>query len=184
MSKWKMSLLISVTIPAILLAGCTTDKDVVIKPDKEPSQIVQVDEREPVKLSVVEVSDLYAEDKSLLDYTEELAELGYPESYKEILLEQEQDYGDGHGHGFTKKGLVYEVEDGFAMIEYDADTDDVLAITGYQNEQELILQEMKTKAFAKESEQIAEQDETKKAELQKEVDAMWAEIGELETHPE
>jgi hypothetical protein len=59
-----------------------------------------------------------------------------------------------------------------------------LAITGYQNEQELILQEMKTKAFAKESEQIAEQDETKKAELQKEVDAMWAEIGELETHPE
>ena len=144
MSKWKKSLLISVTIP--------------------------------VKLSVVEVSDLYAEDKSLSDYTEELAELGYPEPYKEILLEQE--------HELTKKGLVYEVEDGFAMIEYDADTDDVLAITGYQNEQELILQEMKTKAFAKESEQIAEQDETKKAELQKEVDAMWAEIGELETHPE
>lgn len=171
-----MNLLIFVTIPAILLAGCTADKEAVIKPDKEPSQVVQVDEREPVKLSVVDVSDLYAEDKSLLDYTEELADLGYPEPYKEILLEQE--------HELTKKGLVYKVKDGFAMIEFDADTDAVLAITGYQNEQELILQEMKTKAFAKESEQIAEQDETKKAELQKEVDAMWAEIGELETNPE
>ena len=170
----KSIILLSLTLPVILLAGCMADKDVVIQPDKEPSEVAKSTFKEKTKeLSITEVSDFYSVDKSLSDYKDELAEMGYVKPYKEIIL-AESDM-------ILKKGLIYKVTDGFAMIEYDVDRDEVMAITGYQNEQEIALQEMKTKAFAKENEQIAEKDEKKKALLKLEVAEMWEEIGEIES---
>lgn len=175
MSKLRSSLLISLSFPVILLAGCLADKEVVIQPDKEPSEIAKtVSKKESVELTIADVSDLFVEDKTLSEYKDELAEMGYAKPYKDIPLEDTFE--------LSKNGSIYKVEDGFAMIEYDGDTHEVLAITGYQEEQELILQEMKSKAYAKENEQIAEQDEKKKAELQVEIDDMWMEISKLENN--
>lgn len=173
MRKFKTGLLMAVSIPAILLAGCLPGEKAPIEPDNEPAETVTIEKKAETKsLNISDVIGFYEEDNELAKYTEKLKGLGYDKPYKEILLAE--------GEEQTKKGLIYEVQDGFAMLEYDVDTETVLAITGYQKEQEFILQEMKTKAYAKENEVTLEKDPEKKAMLQQEADAMWLEIGKLE----
>lgn len=164
---------------ALLLAGCGDKEEKVVLPDKEPNEVVTDAKEtgtpeEPVTLRIADIASWYEDDKTLRDYTEEMTVKGYEEPYKEMVLAESDSQ--------TKMGLIYEVEDGFAMFEYDAESKVVIAITGYQQALEFELQEMKTKAYAKESELYEEEDEEKKASLQAEIDAMWTEIGELENN--
>lgn len=176
MSKLKQ--LLPVLALALLLTACSDEKpETVILPDKEPNEAsVDIDEtgtpEEPVSLMILDAVSWFEEDGMLRDYKERMVTKGYETPYKDMLLEDD--------HGFVKRGLIYEVEDGFAMFEYDAESEEVVAITGFQTVKELEIQEMKTKAFAKEHEMHEEENEAKRALLQEEIDAMWTEIGELE----
>lgn len=172
MSKMKMLLFTSVIAPAIFLAGCFGEEDKVIEPDKEPSEVATTVDKTKQKLTIAHITEWYKEDLSLTDYQEMLAEYGYEKPYQDILL--------ADGDAMTKKGLIYKVEDGFSMLEYDAETESVVAITGFQDESEFVLQGMKTEAFAKENQLALETDEAKKAELQAEIDKMWTDIGAME----
>lgn len=179
MSK-KTGVVLALTIPMLLLAGCMGEKeDKIIQPDKEPSETVRtIDEDELEPLTISTATALYDSAKSLEDYKEDFKKMGYAKPYKEMLLGF-SDQDDEHNHNH-KKGVIYKVEDGFAMIEYDLDAEEVIAITGYQNETELNIQEMKTKAFEKEKELSEEQDAKKREELKTQIDSMWEEITKLE----
>lgn len=173
--KWGMP----VVAVALLLAGCSDKPEKVIMPDKEPNEVTRdVEEKgtpeKAVPLTITEISQWYENNSTLRDYTAKMSEKGYKKPYKDMVL--------AVGDSQTKKGLIYEVEDGFAMFEYNAESEVVIAITGYQTALEFELQEMKTKAYEKENELYAEVDEEKKASLQAEIDAMWTEIGELENN--
>ena len=174
--KWGMPLVAL----ALLLAGCSEKPEKVIMPDKEPNEVVKdVEEtgtpEKPVALMIADIASWYEHDKTLRDYTEEMANKGYDKPYKDMVLAVVGGYE-------TKKGMIYEVEDGFAMFEYDPESETVVAITGYQTALEFEIQEMKTMAYVKENELDEEEDEAKKASLQAEIDAMWTEIGELENN--
>lgn len=173
MSNFKMGLLMAVSIPAILLSGCMPGEKAPIEPDKEPTQSVSIEKKaENKELVMADVIGMFEDSKDLTYYTDKMKDLGYDKPYKKILLAQ--------GEGETKEGLIYEVADGFAMIEYEVNLDYVVAITGYQEEQEFILQEMKTKAYSLENEMGLEKDPAKRAALEKEIDALWTEISEQE----
>lgn len=169
--KW---LGIVAVLPVALLVGCGDEKSEPIQPDKEPVEIAKErteDVEEAKKLNVVDVANFFTDERFLKDYQEELKKHGYEKPVKEILLAE----------GAVKKmGLLYQVEDGLAVLEYDADTKMVLAVTSFENLEQAELQEKKTKLYALENEMNATTDETKKKQLQAEVEKGWQEIAEIE----
>lgn len=173
MSK-RTGLILALSVPLLLLAGCMDEKEKApIEPDKEPVQIAQEeDSDEPKSISMSEATKLFSSDKALDDYKADFKEYGYKKPDRVISL--------GSFADKDKKGIVYKVEDGYAMIEYNESTEEVLAITGYQNEVDLKLQEMKTKAYQKENDMALEKDPEKKEALKREVDSMWENISKIE----
>lgn len=169
----KATLVLSV-LPVALLAGCFGEKE-PIKPDKEPVEIAKEQTGEPTsgeKLTIADVSALFTDERYLDDYKTELEKAGYTKPVKEILLEDSD--------AMTKIGLVYEVEDGFAVIEYNEADEKVVATTGYPTLEQIELQEMKTKAYQLERQMNASKDEAEKKKLEAEIEAMWEEIAQTE----
>ena len=159
--------------PLLVLAGCG-DKDAVVAPDKEPSQVEAEYKNESgnkKKLTVYDVSTLFTGEKFLKDYKDELAKHGYKEPVKEILL------ADGD---VKKMGAIYQVEDGLAVLEYDDATKSVIAVTSFENMEQVEIQEKKTMLYALENELNQSTDDIQKNALQKEIDQGWQEIAELE----
>lgn len=170
----KKSLVVLASLPTLLLAGCFGEKE-PIQPDKEPVEIEQQrasDPDENPKLTIADVSSLFTDDRYLDDYKAEMKKAGYEKPVKEILLEDSE--------AMLKKGLVYEVEDGFAIIEFDSADERVIATTGYETLEQINLQEMKTKAYQLERQLNASKDEGEKKKLEAEVNRMWEDIGKIE----
>lgn len=170
----KTPLFLLTVLPITLLAGCFSEKEAVL-PDKEPIQMEK--EQESAKkdyppLSIAEVTTLFTDDRYLGDYKSELKKHGYVKPTKEILLEKSESR--------TKKGLVYEVEDGYAVIEYNDADQSVIATTGYESLAEIELQEKKTQAYLLETKMALTKDESEKKALKQKIDAQWEEISKTE----
>lgn len=161
-------------LPVALLVGCGDDEKEPIKPDKEPVEIAKErtqDVEEAKKLNVVDVSNFFTDERSLKDYQEELKKHGYEKPVKDIVMSAGES---------KKRGMIYEVEDGLAVLEYNEDTKLVLAVTSFENMEQVELQEKKTNLFILEYEMNTTEDESKKKQLQAEVEKGWQEIAEIE----
>jgi len=170
----KKALIALTSLPLFFLAACGEDKE-PIKPDKEPVEIAKEEMQKPQKkagMTVSEVSNLFTDNRYLVDYQDELKKAGYKKPTKDILLSKSPEV--------EKRGLIYKVKDGYAVLEYDKDTKEVVAVTSYENLEQIELQEMKTNAYLKEAEMIQTKDEAKKKALSDEINKMWTEITKRE----
>lgn len=175
----KSKVLVLLLLFVLLLSACSP-KENVVEPELEPAEQEALKEANeqaeatgtPKKLTIADAVKMFNTEKYLRDYQEELETLGYTEPFKEFVLAETDE--------MVHMGLIYQVADGFAMFEHDPVTGKVLTITGYLDEKEIQLQEMKGQAYLKENEMFAETDEATKEKLQAEIDKMWEDISKLE----
>lgn len=170
----KKAMMVFTSLPLLFLAACGEEK-AVVKPEKEPAQVEKEKLESPqVKkgMTVSEVSNLFTDNQYLDAYQKELSKAGYKKPTKDILLFKSTE--------MVKHGLIYKVKDGYAVLEYDKETKEVVAVTSYENLEQIEIQEMKTKAYLKEAEMVETKDEAKRKALSDEINKMWEEISKRE----
>lgn len=193
MKKLPLAVLSSAMV-ALLLAGCGGAEEikqpdapakVLVDENKEEASKEPVESAEPVldessvdevvqnDIHKVDVQGIQEADTSIDYYKKYMKEHGYEKPYREIPIILTP--------GEEVNGLVYKIEDGFAMFQYNVKTKEIVYVYAVNTEKELDIQEMKSEAILAQEKYEQEKDPATKKELGESLDKQWEKITELES---
>lgn len=185
---------LSTAMVSVLLAGCG-GAEVVKQPDapakvlvnedntknasnndskEEPEQEKKENEDGIIQRDIhkIDVQGIQEADTTIDYYKKYMKEHGYPKPYREIpviLTEGEQ-----------VNGLVYKIEDGFAMFQYKVKSKDIVYVYAVDTEKEIDIQEMKSEVILAQEKYEHEKDPVKKKAMEEPLKEQWKKISEIE----